>query len=418
MYIATKYRFIATIFLTMTIGAGIPGQLLADSAAVLPANVSRGYLDYYHYRPTTQRYNAEGDLEDLAFPFTNATLDSNVLAVLSDLDPFVTGFASIGDVAIAYQYDIDILDIGYNYGLTDRLSLGFHIPYYWITNNVDTSFSSVNANVGLHPTTRVCCVPIASGGEYMTTDDVQNLIKSEYGFDAVETWQSDGVGDIEMGAKYQLYQKQNSAFSVTGGLRIPSGYEDDADKLTDVAWSYGNYAALLRLNYDYQVSNLWHEKPIKLYQGLPLAGDVIINLTFRFDYMLPDSKVMRVGDTPDQVFTNKIERVSRKLGDLYNIKYPGNTRPLTRFHSAPPTPTAGSQRMISPVPWDLTTPAWKQTPTPASKLLFLLSITLLWLPTETSKALFRWNSLLPTVIVSKVMAHARRKPTRYCIRVG
>ena len=127
----------------------------------------------------------------------------------------------------------------------------------------------------------------------------------------------------EMGTKYQLYQKQNSAFSVTGGLRIPSGYEDNADIITDVAWSYGNYAALLRLNYDYLVSNLWRDKPNNLYQGLPLAGDVIIDLTFRFDYMLPDTKVMRVGDTPDPVFTNNIERVSRKLGDLYNIEVSG-----------------------------------------------------------------------------------------------
>ena len=323
MYKATKYRNIATIFLTMTIGTGIPGQLLADSAAVLPTNVSRAYLDFYRYQPTTQRYNADGNLEDLAFPFSNATVDSTVLTVLAPLDPLVSGPASIGDVAVAYQYDIDILDIGYNYGLTNQLSIGFHIPYYWITNNVDTSFSSVNANVGLISTTGGCCEPIASGGQPMTIGDVQNLIKSQYGFDAVETWQRDGVGDIEMGAKYQLYQKQNSAFSVTGGLRIPSGYEDNADILTDVAWSYGNYAALLRLNYDYLVSNLWRDKPNNLYQELPLAGDVIINLTFRFDYMLPDTKVMRVGDIPDQVFTNNIERVSRKLGDLYNIEVSG-----------------------------------------------------------------------------------------------
>ena len=36
--------------------------------------------------------------------------------------------------------------------------------------------------------------------------------------------------------------------------------------------------------------------------------------------MLPDDKIMRVGDTPDQVFTNKRERVDRKLGDIFNLE--------------------------------------------------------------------------------------------------
>jgi len=316
------YRNLTAVFFNIIIGAGIPYQLLADTAAVLPANVSRAYFDYYHYQPTTQRYNADGDLEDLAFPFSNATLDSSVLTILAPLDPAVIGLASIGDVAVAFQYDIDILDLGYSYGVTDRLSIGFHIPYYWITNNVDTSFSSVNANVGLNGTGG-CCDTIASGGTPLTEDDVQNLIVSEYGFSKIGTWQRDGIGDIELGTKYQLFLKRDSALSIASGLRIPSGYEDDVDKLNDVAWSYGNYAVLLRLNYDYLVSNNWRDRPGKLHKTLPVPGDFVVNLTFRFDYMLPDTKVMRVGDTPDQVFTNNRERVSRKLGDLYNLEVSG-----------------------------------------------------------------------------------------------
>lgn len=56
---------------------------------------------------------------------------------------------------------------------------------------------------------------------------------------------------------------------------------------------------------------------------VPTAGDVILNLTFRYDYMLPDSKWMRVGDNPNQVFTNNREKVSRKLGNLFNIEVSG-----------------------------------------------------------------------------------------------
>lgn len=302
---------------------GTTSGVRADNAAVLPKGVSRVYGDFYHYLPTTERYNPDGDREALAYPFTNAALDSNVLTNLKPLDPLVGGTASIGDVAVSYEYDIDVLDAGYNYGVTDKLTVGFHIPYYWIKNNVDASFSSANANVGLNPATGACCIPIAAGGQPMDTNDVQNLVSSEYGFSPIETWTGQGIGDIELGAKYRFFLEESSAFAMTGGLRIPTGHADDPDDLTDVAWSYGNYALLLRLHYDYKLSNLWSKKPTQLHQIVPAPGDVIFNTTFRFDYMLPDETIKRVGDTPDQIFTNNREKVSRKLGNLYNLEVSG-----------------------------------------------------------------------------------------------
>ena len=291
-----------------------PPQSVADDAAVLPQGVSRVYWDFYRYLPTTQRYNADGEKEDLAHPFTNASLDASVFPVLALFGPNAT----LGEVAIDYEYDIDVLDLGYSYGLTNKLSIGIHIPYYWITNNVDTELDTTNATVGL-AAGGVCCNTIPPGTA-MTVDDVQGLVKSQFGFSRIDDWQRDGIGDIELGAKYRFFLEKSSAFALTGGLRIPSGYEDDADKLDDVAWSFGNYALLLRLHYDYLLSQLWNPSPSSLQQPAPAAGDVVLNLTFRYDYMLPDDKIMRIGDTAEQTLTNNRERVDRKLGDIVNLE--------------------------------------------------------------------------------------------------
>lgn len=306
-------RAIALVF---SLALNLPSPAFADNAAVLPQDVSRGYWDFYRYQPTTQRYNADGDLEDLAHPYTNAPLDSNVFPILA----LFGANATLGDVAIDYEYDIDVLDLGYSYGLSDRLSIGVHIPYYWITNNVDTALDTSNATVGLNPGAGPALIPIASGGIPLTTDDVQNLVESEYGFSRIDTWQREGIGDIELGAKYQFFLEQRSAFAITGGLRIPSGYEDDADKLDDVAWSFGNYALLLRLHYDYLIGNRDRQSPSRLHQLAPAAGDIVLNLTFRYDHMLPDDKIMRIGDTSDQILTTNRERVDRKLGDIANFE--------------------------------------------------------------------------------------------------
>ena len=318
------------VVLIMTTLVAVP-VVQADDATVLPADVSRGYVDLYHYQPTTQRYSADGDREDLAFPFTNAALDSGVLPNLSPLDQVLGNTATLGDVAVDYEYDIDVIDFGYAYGLTDRLSIGIHIPYYWITNNVDTDFDNTGANVGLIPGTGACCIPVSAGGVPLTENDVQNLINTEFGISDIDTWDREGIGDTELGAKYLVYREQESAFAVTGGLRIPTGYEDDADKLNDVAWSYGNYALLLRLHYDYLLSNLWNDSASSLDQIKPVPGDMILNVTLRYDLMLPDKKTMRVGNTPDQVFTNDRERVDRDLGDLYNLEISAKYQATSAF---------------------------------------------------------------------------------------
>lgn len=294
---------------TTVAAVGVP----ADDASVLPAGVSRFYVDFYRYLPTTERYNPDGKREVLTFPFDDAVLDNTVL-------PLLPPGANIGRVAVDYEYDIDVLDFGYARGLSDRLSIGFHVPYYWIRNDVDTSFDSSNANVGLNPGDGSCCIPIASGGVAMNEDDVQNLIADQFGFSRIDSWSREGIGDIEAGAKYRLFIDGPAAMAITGGLRIPTGYEDDADRLDDVAWSYGTYAVLVRLHYDFLLSSLWRASRSTLDPVSPAPGDLILNLTLRYDWMLPDDKVMRIGDTPEQILTANRERVDRELGDLFNLE--------------------------------------------------------------------------------------------------
>lgn len=213
-----------------------------------------------------------------------------------------------------------MLDLGYAYGVTDKLSIGFHLPYYWIKNNVDTGLDTASANVGLNPGSGECCVPIGAGGTPLSEDDVQQLIVDEYGFSRIDDWEREGIADIEIGAKYRFFLERDSALAMTGGFRFAIGYEDDADKLDDVAWSYGHDALLLRLHYDYLLSNLWKKMPGRMHDLAPNAGDLVLNLTLRVDYMLPDERTMRFGATPEQIFTNDRERVERDLGDIYNLE--------------------------------------------------------------------------------------------------
>ena len=157
----------------------------ADDASVLPKGVSRVMLDSNFYFPVDQRYGPDGGAEDVAADY-NRSLNSSVFSALAPLDPFVPGLPSIGDSIVSFQYHFTMLNLGFQYGVTDKLSMGITIPYWWIENDVEARLDSgtgSSANVGKNPCFGAAgcpstspIIPIASGGVRMDTEDVQALL--------------------------------------------------------------------------------------------------------------------------------------------------------------------------------------------------------------------------------------------------
>src|SRR2546428_661463 len=133
---------------------------------------------------------------------------------------------------------------------------------------------------------------------------------------------AEGLGDIQLGAKSQSLGTQDARRAATGGVRAPTGRQDDPDDLADVAWSSGAWALLARLHNDFIMSNLWKETPTRANET-PIAapGDVVVDFTFRYDWVLPDSATVRVGDAKS--LTTNRERVDRDLGDRFEFEFTG-----------------------------------------------------------------------------------------------
>src|SRR6266850_374705 len=130
----------------------LPSMAAADDALVLPKGRSTVVAENLFYLPTRDRWGPSGKAEDLTTGFDERRLDSSVFPLLRPLDPFVGGSASIGDSHLRFKYHYNILNFGFAYGVTDRLSVGIEVPYYWVRNDVKASINSgpgSSANVGL-----------------------------------------------------------------------------------------------------------------------------------------------------------------------------------------------------------------------------------------------------------------------------
>ena len=303
---------------------GITSLSYADSAEVLPKGVSKSNVTYSYYFPIDKRFNQDGDEEDLAINY-NTTLDDNVFTALPS-------GASIGESIASFEYKFTDLIFSFQYGLTDRLSVGVTIPYYWNKNKVearvDSSVSS-SANTGKNTAFDPLAydpndlltyplIPIAFGGERLSTEDMQNFLGAGldvndngtidipgFGYKRFETWSGSGISDIEVGARYQYMKTEDWRLAFTGGVRLPTGDVDDPDNLVDLGFGSGAYALLFRFNNDYLgIKNL------------------VLNATFRYDLVLPDKEVKRVPRSVDQPITsadNK-EKVDRDLGDSIELE--------------------------------------------------------------------------------------------------
>ncbi len=301
----------------------------ADDASVLPKGRSNVSAENLFYFPTQSRWNPHGNEE-------------KIVGVLNEKSFLLATGASAGDVLARFKYDFNILDTTFAYGVTDRLTVGLDVPYYWAQNRVRARLNSdpgSTANVGLCiaacPGLAVLPLTLPNTRRF-TTEDIQQILGPGIpadpaigrpaivgqGFKRVRPFSAEGVGDITTVLKYQYFRNEDWRLAVTGGVRFPTGRQDDPDDLTDVAWSSGAYALLLRFHQDYVVSNVWKGRPAagSGSSDLPQPGDLILDFTFRYDWVLPDRATLRIGSSPI-VSLSQRERVDRDLGDRFEIEF-------------------------------------------------------------------------------------------------
>jgi Putative MetA-pathway of phenol degradation len=310
----------------------------ADDAYVLPKGRTSVAVENKFFLPIEDRFGPNGKAEPLASAFDNRALDSSVFSILAPLNPLVGGRASIGDAHVNFTYHSDILSLTGAYGITDRLTVGVDIPYYWVRNDVKTEVNSgpgSSANVGLRtgPGLGPCALPVAvlplacPNTRRFTTQDVQQILGPGlagipgFGFKPVKDFEANGIGDITVGAKYQYLRTEDWRLAVGAGVRFPTGRQDDPDDLSDVFWSTGAYALLARFHNDFILSNLWQPTPTP--PGFPISrtGDVLLDFTFRFDWSLPDEVTIRTG--PENSLPTSRARVTRDIGDKFEFELGG-----------------------------------------------------------------------------------------------
>lgn len=126
---------------------------LADTAKVMPKGLHRVELQNKFWFPIKQGYTADGDKKDIGAAFA-VPLDSNGIAALAAVEiaaGMPLGSASLGHTDIDMTFNYNDLILYYQYGVTDKLTIGAEIPYYWQWTDVKrATVNTDSATVGLN----------------------------------------------------------------------------------------------------------------------------------------------------------------------------------------------------------------------------------------------------------------------------
>jgi hypothetical protein len=312
---------VAYLLIGLLLFAGRASQSSADSATVLPKGRSSVSVEGKYYFEFEKKFDSHGNTVDIAEDY-NSNLNSTVFPGLQQLETFFglpPGSASIGTSDIAYKFGGSEVISLLSYGVTDRLTIGVRIPYYWRKNDVSAALDTSQATVGKNPALNILAPLFVPGTVPLTTQDAQNLIGrgldingdgqidiSGFGYKPIKSWSGNGIADIEVGGKYQYLKTDKWRLAFTGAVRLPTGEIDDPDNLADIGMGDGAYALLFQSQNDFVgISHL------------------LLNATFRYDLYLPNSVRLRVPDSVHQPLTLNEEYVDRKIGDKFEIEISG-----------------------------------------------------------------------------------------------
>ena len=211
-------------------------------------------MENLFYLPTSERYNPSGNPEGIA---SDSTTDGSTAPCSRPCSPSISSSGEAPASATAgsnYDYHYNITNFTLAYGITDRLLVGFESPYYVVHNDVTASVNSdpgSSANVGCDrprswPAVRVrragvtAVMPehpaIHDGGRQPATR------RGSSGNPRVRLQAHPGLlrqrhRDFLLGEKYQYWRSEDVRLAASGGVRFPTGRQDDANDLVDMSWS-------------------------------------------------------------------------------------------------------------------------------------------------------------------------------------
>lgn len=213
---------------------------------------------------------------------------------------------SLGSYKIRGKANIGVNIYGMAYGVTDKLTAYFGVPFYKASVKINyqrkkgNNFKEV-AEILQQYTNDDWAQSLGNLTEELPDLDgstLQSIVMNNFGYAAVGDWQAEGPGDAEFGMVYNFYDNGNFGLSTMFGGKAPTGYVDDPDILQDIGFGDGQWDAFIELG-----------------SGLIVNKWLTLNTWARYSYQFASEKELRVPYSEELSISDEKAIFKEKLGD-------------------------------------------------------------------------------------------------------
>lgn len=229
---------------TLVLGALASEYAVAkETAKVLPQGIRRARVVGVVTSTVNETYNENGDVQGLSHSLNRSVTISDLAAnadpetqsklntlinSLNNIDPGLGSQLANSNLYSDFSTDVRMYIGAFEYGVTNRLSLGVRLPVVKrsVRNrfNVDTINNSSNISAALGSLSEAATAGLFSLSQrQMDTAFFENALFTSKGYEAPRDFEKTQIGDLELGGKYNFYNDSIFVSSILLGARAPTG---------------------------------------------------------------------------------------------------------------------------------------------------------------------------------------------------
>ncbi len=293
--------------------------VVADDALVLPQGRFRARV-VTSYTSASNEFNSQGESQNLGATFSKK-MNSNLLSAMSPqtadaIKAFNAVQPGLGDqIALDLNTNVNTEIIAnilaLEYGLSDRLSLGILLPIVYGKTQVAAAVSpdeALTQNINALPAGHPLRTQLETVRSSLNLEAINGALTNNFNYaDGLNGWEGTGLGDLEVGAKYNWFKSSRVMASLKGGFRAPTGRTDNSDLLFDVPFGDGQWDLGLYHMVDLALSSRWRS-----------------TLELAYTAQIHDRVNARVPLSTDLPLNSESTRIDRDLGDVINAEFETN----------------------------------------------------------------------------------------------
>lgn len=195
------------------------------------------------------------------------------------------------------------------WGLTRKITVAAVVPVVKSSLNVDSGV--IQRNQALHQ--QMIADIKSKGASAKVVEFIDKMNQpvpeklKEYGYQPLQNENKTELGDIRLLTKYQLTDNGINRITLTGGLTIPTGHDQDVNKVVDVISGDGQTDIAIGADYDYMLSDT-----------------ITLSMGTLYTFQLSDQNAERIPERVDSKLSKDIDpNTERNLGDIWMLAAAG-----------------------------------------------------------------------------------------------